>query len=252
MSCHQLGNKATREIPAALGKFESGVAAWARRVASGHDGSNMDGQLSSLGRQRALKMFADWTDRIAAGEYPKEAPPRPQGRRAQSRHHAVGLGRSSRVLPRRDRERQAKSHRHAVRTGVRAPRELVRSPDDPRSGEELVVAGHDSVQPDSDAESRGARDAESVAVLGRRDHLEPGDQRTQQRDRSERPRLEHDENAHGHGTPGLLQGRIEQSVREGVSDWRRRARWRRSSVHRLRSVRPRRSRSWTRASARST
>ena len=79
MSCHQLGNKATREIPAALGKFESGVAAWARRVASGHDGSNMDGQLSSLGRQRALKMFADWTDRIAAGDYPKEAPPRPEG-----------------------------------------------------------------------------------------------------------------------------------------------------------------------------
>ena len=24
-------------------------------------------------------MYADWTDRIAAGEYPKAAPPRPQG-----------------------------------------------------------------------------------------------------------------------------------------------------------------------------
>ena len=79
MSCHQIGNKATREIPASLGKFDSSMAAWARRVASGHDGSNMDGQLTSLGRQRALKMFADWTDRIAAGEHPKEAPPRPQG-----------------------------------------------------------------------------------------------------------------------------------------------------------------------------
>jgi len=79
MSCHQLGNKATREIPPSLGKFDSSVAAWARRVASGHDGSQMDNQMGQLGRQRALKMFADWTDRIAAGEYPKEAPPRPQG-----------------------------------------------------------------------------------------------------------------------------------------------------------------------------
>jgi hypothetical protein len=31
----------------------------------------------SMGEQRSL--FADWTDRIAAGEYPKEAPPRPSG-----------------------------------------------------------------------------------------------------------------------------------------------------------------------------
>ena len=39
----------------------------------------MLGGITQLGRPRALKMFADWTDRIAAGEYPKEAPPRPQG-----------------------------------------------------------------------------------------------------------------------------------------------------------------------------
>ena len=39
----------------------------------------MDQQMGQLGRQRALKMFSDWTDRIAAGDYPKEAPPRPEG-----------------------------------------------------------------------------------------------------------------------------------------------------------------------------
>ena len=33
--------------------------------------------INSLG-PRALAVFADWTDRIAAGEYP-QAPPRPQG-----------------------------------------------------------------------------------------------------------------------------------------------------------------------------
>src|SRR5688500_19847965 len=31
-----------------------------------------------MGRQAILKMLADWTDRIAAGEVP-EAPPRPEG-----------------------------------------------------------------------------------------------------------------------------------------------------------------------------
>jgi hypothetical protein len=79
LSCHQLGNKATREIPKSLGTFESSEAAWARRVASGHDGGQMDTQITNLGRTPALAMFADWTDRIAAGEYPPEAPPRPQG-----------------------------------------------------------------------------------------------------------------------------------------------------------------------------
>src|SRR5262249_41797944 len=32
MSCHQLGNKATREIPSGLGKFDTSANAWARRV----------------------------------------------------------------------------------------------------------------------------------------------------------------------------------------------------------------------------
>src|SRR6266542_4179957 len=34
--------------------------------------------LGQIGHDRALAMFADWTDRIAAGEVPP-APPRPQG-----------------------------------------------------------------------------------------------------------------------------------------------------------------------------
>ena len=96
MACHQLGGKATREIPAALGEFATTADAWDRRIQSGQAGGSMVGGLARLGRTRALEMFADWTDRIVAGEVPP-APPRPQGRGAQRRHHPVGLGRSDGV-----------------------------------------------------------------------------------------------------------------------------------------------------------
>jgi hypothetical protein len=77
-SCHQLGNKATREIPKNLGTFESSAAAWGRRILSGQAGSSMSGGLAQLGPKRAQAMFGDWTDRVMAGELPP-APPRPQG-----------------------------------------------------------------------------------------------------------------------------------------------------------------------------
>ncbi len=67
MACHQLGNKATREIPAELNKFDSLVAAWNRRIQSGQAGGNTVNGLNAMGRQRALEMFADWTGRITAG-----------------------------------------------------------------------------------------------------------------------------------------------------------------------------------------
>ncbi|MCY4505936.1 MAG: carboxypeptidase-like regulatory domain-containing protein, partial [Acidobacteria bacterium] len=77
--CHALGNKATREIPDALGDFDSHLAAWDRRVQSGQAGATMDARLAVVGRDRAPAMYADWTDRIQAGEYPAAAPPRPRG-----------------------------------------------------------------------------------------------------------------------------------------------------------------------------
>jgi hypothetical protein len=77
-ACHALGTKGTREIPAALGHFPNGSAAWDRRVKSGQAGAGMSAQLNNFGRQRVLKMFGDWTDKIAAGALPP-APQRPQG-----------------------------------------------------------------------------------------------------------------------------------------------------------------------------
>jgi hypothetical protein len=77
-ACHQLGTKGTREIPSSLGTFHNAIDAWDRRIQSGQAGQQMAGGLNAMGHDRALKMFADWTDRIAAGELPP-APPRPQG-----------------------------------------------------------------------------------------------------------------------------------------------------------------------------
>ena len=35
--------------------------------------------ITEMGVRPTLAMYADWTDRIAAGEVPSETPPRPQG-----------------------------------------------------------------------------------------------------------------------------------------------------------------------------
>jgi len=79
MSCHQLGNHATRTIPKELGHFNSSLEAWQRRVLSGQASEIMLRNLNDLEPQRALALFADWTDRIAAGELPASKPSRPWG-----------------------------------------------------------------------------------------------------------------------------------------------------------------------------
>ena len=78
LNCHQLGNKATREIPPnILSEADSHFSAWDLRVAMGPMARGMAGMFQGLGPQR--KMFAEWTERIAAGEPPEQVPPRPTG-----------------------------------------------------------------------------------------------------------------------------------------------------------------------------
>jgi hypothetical protein len=77
--CHQLGNKATRTIPKELGHFNSSTEAWARRIVSGQAMTQMTNNLGRLDVKRATALFADWTDRIAAGELPSSRPARPVG-----------------------------------------------------------------------------------------------------------------------------------------------------------------------------
>lgn len=78
LACHQLGSKGTREFQPSMGKFNSAEEAWERRLQSGQAGGSMISTLHQVGREEVLRMFADWTTRIAEGEVP-QAPPRPQG-----------------------------------------------------------------------------------------------------------------------------------------------------------------------------
>jgi len=78
-SCHQLGNRYTRTVPEVFSHFDSPAQSWMRRVQSGQAGRAMIGGLAQLGPERATAEFGDWSTRIAHGEIPAEAPPRPSG-----------------------------------------------------------------------------------------------------------------------------------------------------------------------------
>ncbi len=79
VGCHQLGQEATRTIPAQFGNFETGEEAWMRRIAAGQSGESMTNRIAGQLGGVPYKYFGDWTDRIAQGELPKHKPQRPQG-----------------------------------------------------------------------------------------------------------------------------------------------------------------------------
>ncbi|HVQ62352.1 MAG TPA: carboxypeptidase-like regulatory domain-containing protein, partial [Burkholderiales bacterium] len=79
MSCHALGTKGTRTVPKELGEFKSSAEAWGRRITSGQAMTQMTTALGRLDAPRALALWGDWTDRIAAGELPFASPERPKG-----------------------------------------------------------------------------------------------------------------------------------------------------------------------------
>ncbi len=84
--CHQVGDKATREL------VNNSLDGWAERIAMarpngdqaiGNHGAQqaaaMKNTFAGLGYEVTLKIMASWTKRIAAGETPRETPPRPSG-----------------------------------------------------------------------------------------------------------------------------------------------------------------------------
>ena len=85
IGCHQIGQEATRTIPAQFGTIASGEEAWARRLQSGQAGEEMIKEAQSF-NGGPLKYLGEWTDRIAGGELPKS------DRRASSAISSLPLG----------------------------------------------------------------------------------------------------------------------------------------------------------------
>ena len=78
-SCHALGSRGIREVPKMFSDGNDSHMAWALRTQSGQAMEYMATVLGSMGPERAYSMFADWTDRIAAGALPFDKPERPKG-----------------------------------------------------------------------------------------------------------------------------------------------------------------------------
>ena len=77
-SCHALGTPGTRTMPKEFGNAPSAAEAWARRLRAGQASSLMARDIGRLDTDLALRLFGDWTDRIAGGELPFANPERPQ------------------------------------------------------------------------------------------------------------------------------------------------------------------------------
>ena len=78
IGCHALGTPYTRTIPKDFAHMNS-ADAWGRRIQSGQAMTQMARDITRLDAPRALALFGDWTDRIAAGELPFAQPERPKG-----------------------------------------------------------------------------------------------------------------------------------------------------------------------------
>ncbi|HTM05528.1 MAG TPA: carboxypeptidase-like regulatory domain-containing protein [Vicinamibacterales bacterium] len=79
--CHQLGNKLTRSVDhvfKAKPELKTHEQAWEWRLGTGVRGTNMYSVLNNQGQAASLKVFADWTRAVEAGQVPA-APPRPKG-----------------------------------------------------------------------------------------------------------------------------------------------------------------------------
>jgi hypothetical protein len=87
MFCHQMGTRATRNAP----DIGNSIEAWDQRVRKARgDGdiaihnegqslaTTMNNNMTRFGRQRALRVYADWSDEINKGAVPPP-PPRPAG-----------------------------------------------------------------------------------------------------------------------------------------------------------------------------
>ena len=164
-ACHQLGTKATREIPEALGDFESSVAAWDRRIQSGQAGAGMSRGVNRLG-PRGYAGDVRGLDRPHRRRRSTTRAP-PAGRPgAERRHHPVGLGRPEGVPPRRGVDGSPGSHGQCERPDSRIPGAQRGLRAGSRSDEPHGEPGT-AERPRSEHAAHRAEHARALAVLGR-------------------------------------------------------------------------------------
>ena len=78
-------------IPAVARQIANGYEAWTRRIQSGQASPKMVNNVDRMGTQGALKMFGDWTDRVAARRTAGREAAAAARHRAQRRHDGMGL-----------------------------------------------------------------------------------------------------------------------------------------------------------------
>ena len=211
-SCHALGSKGIRTVPDMFAKkSEDGFTAWARRTQSGQAMTNMALSLGNMGPERALKQFADWTDRIAAGELPFAKPERPKG---IERNVVVTMWNFSQ--PQYYLHDGISSYQHNPRVNANGP--IYGSPEestdlvpvlDPVKHTAYTIKH--PVNPGTPS-SLDPADA-ALAALGRQADLGRPQQHPQQHDGCRGARLVQRAHPPG-GEPGLLQGGLGSSVGE--------------------------------------
>ena len=79
--CHQLGSAITRTVDHVfkeMPNLKTHVDAWEWRLGTGVRGDSMYAALMSQGKDPTLRVWADWSERIAKGEVPPQ-PERPRG-----------------------------------------------------------------------------------------------------------------------------------------------------------------------------
>ena len=195
IGCHQLGQEATRTIPAAFGKFDSGEAAWMRRVQSGQSGEQMTNQLAGNFGGAPFKYLGDWTDRVAKGELPKSQAATSARRRTQYRDHFLGVVDARQIPARSDFVRPAQSDGQCLWPALRLAGIFDRQHADPGSEDEQSVVLQDAGRRSRDAGIIGSRTcrqreaAGAVGLLGRAKTLGYASQQPQLHVRREGPAL---------------------------------------------------------------
>ena len=214
-SCHPMGTPGTRTIAKAFTDgAKTGADAWTRRLAAGSAQMFMTRDINRLDTQKALDLFGDWTDRIAAGELPFAKPQRPAG---IERNVVITLWDWS----------QPTAYLHdAISTDRRNPRlnangRVFGSPEDSTDMIPVLdpVTQH---RQRGEAPGSGSEDAKRqgqsvrlVVLLGRQADLGQSDHQPQRNARRERPGMV--DAAHPSACQsGFLQGRIQPSLCQGL------------------------------------